>query len=104
LVHYEHQFVGALFSHGFLRFICGLVQASVFLEVLVSNQGAKGGKGQAIGVAAVPLNKLNGDQNLQPSSLWNLVRQTLRQVPVSTWPAVKRKAFSLVPPHKMVKS
>lgn len=58
LAHYEHQFVVALFSHGFLRFICGLVQASVFLEVLVSNQGAKGGKGDHLEIFSCPLSEM----------------------------------------------
>lgn len=58
--------------------------------------------GEAVGVVSISIDEKSGAGDLQSSSYWNLVRQSLKQGPVSSWPAVENKTYSLLRPRKAV--
>ncbi|KAG0559465.1 hypothetical protein KC19_10G107200 [Ceratodon purpureus] len=71
------------------------------LEVLITNQAARGGKGEAVGVVSIPIDKNTEGNASQPSRLWNVVRRSLKQGPVASSPAIENKVYSLLQPRKM---
>lgn len=58
--------------------------------------------GEAVGVVSISIDEKSGAGDLQSSSYWNLVRQSLKQGPMSSWPAVENKTYSLLRPRKAV--
>ncbi|KAG0568137.1 hypothetical protein KC19_7G189300 [Ceratodon purpureus] len=76
-------------------------KGSAALEVLISNQAARGGKGEAVGLASIPIDGNTEGDAPQSSLLWNVVRRALKQGPVTSWPAVENKIYPLSQPRKM---
>ncbi|XP_024542530.1 uncharacterized protein LOC9648284 isoform X1 [Selaginella moellendorffii] len=72
-------------------------QGSVNLEVVITNQAARSGKGEAVGILSLPVKEEASHKVSQPSTLWKMVRQSISQ---ESWPAAQAKILSLRPPRK----
>ncbi|XP_024384462.1 uncharacterized protein [Physcomitrium patens] len=76
-------------------------KGSATLEVLISNQAARGGKGEAVGVTSISLDRNVEGNASQSSTLWNVVRRSLKQGRVTSWPAIENKTYHLSQPRRM---
>jgi hypothetical protein len=59
--------------------------------------------GAAVGMASIPIDRDSGGNASQSSMLRDVVRRALKQDPVTSWPSVENKVYSLSQPRKVVR-